>query len=77
MVHTKLFKNGSNQAVRIPKRWSFECEEVVMLRRGEELILRPKKDDWVELEALADDFDADFMPGGSEDLPIDEAINFS
>ena len=48
-----------------------------MLRRGEELILRPKKDDWVELEALADDFDADFMPGGSEDLPIDEAINFS
>lgn len=76
MVSTKLFKNGGNQAVRIPKRWSFDCEAVTMNRQGDTLVIRPKKDDWSELEDLASEFDCDFMPHGSERLKADNAVQF-
>ena len=68
MVSTKLFKNGGNQAIRIPKRWSFDCDAVTMIRKSDTLIIRPQKDDWSELEDLAAEFDGDFMPEGIEAL---------
>lgn len=76
MVSTKLFKNGNNQAVRIPKSWSFDCETVTLIRRGDELIIRPQKDDWSELEDLASEFDPDFMAGANEDLTADKPVRF-
>lgn len=76
MVDTKLFKNGGNQAVRIPRRWAFEGDTVTMIRQGDALIIRPKKDDWSEVEDLAAEFDSDFMAGGTEDPEADESVNF-
>lgn len=76
MISTKLFKNGGNQAVRIPKRWSFDCEAVTMTRHGDSLVIRPKKDDWSELEDLASEFDSDFMLHESESLAADDAVRF-
>lgn len=76
MISTKLFKNGGNQAIRIPKRWSFECEAVTMIRKGDSLVIRPKKDDWSELEDLATEFDGDFMPEAIETLEADESVTF-
>ncbi|NBB78171.1 MAG: AbrB/MazE/SpoVT family DNA-binding domain-containing protein [Verrucomicrobia bacterium] len=75
-MSTKLFKNGQNQAVRIPKRWSFDCEAVTMTRRGDSLVIRPKKDDWSELEDLASEFDDDFMRHEVRDLHADDAVRF-
>ncbi len=42
---TRLFQNGNSQAVRIPKEFAFaDIEtEVEILRRGEELVVRPVK----------------------------------
>lgn len=77
MVKTKIFKNGGNQAVRIPKRWSFPCEEVTIIRRGDELVIRPGRNDWAELEDLCDDFSPEFMNHLPKDLAADEAIRFS
>jgi antitoxin VapB len=76
MVNTKLFKNGENQAVRIPKRWSFDCEAVTMTRQGDSLVIRPKKDDWSELEDLAAEFESDFMVDGTGRLVPDDAVRF-
>jgi len=76
MISTKLFKNGENQAVRIPKRWSFDCEAVTLTRHGDSLVIRPKKDDWSELEDIASEFDSDFMLDGAESLNADEAAKF-
>lgn len=76
MVRTKLFKNGGNQAVRIPKRWSFENDAVTMIRQGDSLIIRPQKDDWSELEDLAAEFDHDFMAQESTDLEADPPVRF-
>lgn len=38
---TRLFKNGSNQAVRIPKEMAFNSEEVRLPREDNKLIIEP------------------------------------
>ncbi len=42
MTTAKLFQHGGSQAVRLPKAFRFEGSEVVIERRGEEVILKPK-----------------------------------
>jgi antitoxin VapB len=39
--HVKLFKNGRNQAVRIPREFELPGEDAVMYRDGERLIIEP------------------------------------
>jgi antitoxin VapB len=37
----RLFRNGSNQAVRIPREFELPGEEALMSREGDVLTLRP------------------------------------
>ena len=37
----KLFKNGRNQAVRIPREFEFRGEDAVMRKEGDRLIIEP------------------------------------
>lgn len=37
----RLFRNGRNQAVRIPREFEFDAQEVVMRREEGRLILEP------------------------------------
>lgn len=39
--HVKLFKNGRNQAVRIPREFELAGEDAVMRKEGERLIIEP------------------------------------
>lgn len=39
--HVRLFRNGRNQAVRIPREFEFEAEEVIIRREEGRLILEP------------------------------------
>jgi antitoxin VapB len=39
--HVKLFRNGRNQAVRIPREFEFPGEDAVMRKEGERLIIEP------------------------------------
>lgn len=39
--HVKLFRNGRNQAVRIPREFEFDGDEAVMRKDGDRLILEP------------------------------------
>lgn len=41
MTTARVFQSGNSQAVRLPKEFRFDVEEVEILRRGEEVILRP------------------------------------
>jgi antitoxin VapB len=43
MKVAKLFKSGGSQAVRLPKEFRFEGEEVEIEKRGNEVVLRPKR----------------------------------
>jgi len=39
--HVRLFRNGRNQALRIPREWELEGEEAIMRREGDRLIVEP------------------------------------
>src|SRR5712671_2888003 len=39
--HVKLFKNGRNQAVRIPREFELPGEDAIMHRDGDRLIIEP------------------------------------
>ncbi|MEO1483763.1 MAG: type II toxin-antitoxin system VapB family antitoxin [Myxococcota bacterium] len=42
-MRAKLFKNGRSQAVRLPKDFRFEGDEVEISRKGDSVILSPVK----------------------------------
>ncbi len=58
MDTAKLFANGRSQAVRLPKEFRFEGDEVYISRMGKAVVLLPKKDSW---DALFDAIDS--VPG--------------
>jgi antitoxin VapB len=39
--HVKLFKNGRNQAVRIPREFELSGEDAIIRKEGERLIIEP------------------------------------
>lgn len=39
--HVKLFKNGRNQAIRIPREFELPGEEAIIHREGDKLIIEP------------------------------------
>lgn len=39
--HASLFRNGRNQAVRIPREFELEGTEVLMRKDGDQLIITP------------------------------------
>ena len=62
----KIFKSGNSQAVRIPKEFQLEGTEVEIERRGDALILRPKRRSWVRFLESLEQFSDDFMKTGRE-----------
>ena len=61
METAKLFKNGQSQAVRLPKEYRFEGEEVYLKKIGNTVILIPIKNSWAPLIDSLDEFSSDFM----------------
>ena len=39
--HVKLFKNGRNQAVRIPREFELSGEDAITRKEGDRLIIEP------------------------------------
>lgn len=62
----KIFRSGNSQAVRIPKEFQLDGTEVEIQRRGDTLILRPKRKSWAPLLDSLDRFSDDFMENGRE-----------
>jgi antitoxin VapB len=42
MASARIFKSGNSQAVRLPKEFRFDSDEVEIFRRGDEVVLREK-----------------------------------
>lgn len=62
MVKTaKLFQNGQSQAVRLPKEFRFEGDEVIIKRSGNAVVLIPANHSWDVLADSLVKFSADFM----------------
>ena len=67
---TKLFMSGNSQAVRIPREFQLEGDEVEIQRRGNTLVIRPKKETWQSLTESLAMFTDDFMEEGRQQPPI-------
>jgi antitoxin VapB len=76
MQTTKVFKNGNSQAVRLPKAFQFDVNEVEILRRDDEVILRKKKKNLREAFTLLTDMPEDFFKSGRVDLTPEERESF-
>jgi antitoxin VapB len=64
MKTAKVFKSGNSQAVRIPKEFHLDDDEVEIRRRGKTLVLEPRKRSWNVLFESLDKFSDDFMAEG-------------
>ncbi|MEM8612007.1 MAG: type II toxin-antitoxin system VapB family antitoxin [Cyanobacteria bacterium P01_H01_bin.105] len=61
MNTAKLFQNGQSQAVRLPKSFRFEGDQVYIKRVGDAVILLPYNNPWQLLIDSVDQFSDDFM----------------
>ena len=61
MNTAKIFKSGNSQAVRLPKGFQLEGNEVYIKRVGKNIILTSKDDPWAGLIDSLDMFSDDFM----------------
>jgi len=61
MVTAKLFQNGQSQAVRLPKEFRFEGNEVYIKKIGNAVILLPLENPWQSWIESLSLFSTDFM----------------
>jgi antitoxin VapB len=68
MDTAKIFLNGRSQAVRLPKKYRFNSDKVLIFRRGDEVVLKEKKESWGEFFAEESAFGKDYL-AKREDIP--------
>ncbi|MCF6108865.1 antitoxin [Mesorhizobium muleiense] len=66
MDKAKVFWSGRSQAVRLPKEFRFEIEEVSIRRQGRAVILEPLAQDWAWLDQVTGPLDDDFVEAALE-----------
>jgi len=69
MTITRVFQSGNSQAVRIPREFQLDVTEIEIFRRGDELILRKKKDNLLHVLDIFAAMPDDFMEEGRNDPP--------
>lgn len=72
--HARLFRNGRNQAMRIPREFELPGDEVIIRKEGERLIVEPlpKKMGLLELLATLDPIEEEFPDMDEGLLPLDD-----
>jgi antitoxin VapB len=61
--HVKLFRNGRNQAVRIPRDFELPGDAAIMRKEGERLILEPAPSQaLLDILARLPDLEEEFPP---------------
>jgi antitoxin VapB len=64
----KVFMNNRSQAVRLPKDFQFNTEDVFIRKQGNDVVLSPRPSDWSDYLAEGPVASSSFMEG-VEDLP--------
>jgi antitoxin VapB len=67
----KIFMNNRSQAVRLPKDFQFNAEEVFIRKEGSDVVLSPRPSDWSSYLAEGPVASPSFMEN-VEDLPPQE-----
>ena len=69
MQTAKIFMNGNSQAVRLPKEFRLEGDEVMVKKIGDTIVLMPKLYTYEALKESLDQLDPDFQI--ERDQPIE------
>ncbi len=64
MATTKVFRSGNSQAVRIPREFQFDTEEIEIIRRGDEIILKKPPQNLSRVFELLTSLSEDFFAEG-------------
>ena len=64
METAKIFENGRSQAVRLPKKFRFNADEVVIQQLGAAILLVPKESLWQTFMDGLDSFTDDIFEDG-------------
>ena len=72
MRTTKVFKCGNSQAVRLPKDFSLDTDEVEIFKRNDELVIRKIPTNLAQAFRLLGNLPDDFMSDGRKDTPPQE-----
>lgn len=76
MTIARIFQSGNSQAVRLPKEFRFDVDQVEIFRRGDEIVLRPTAVNGAIIFDLLSCLPADFMPDGREDAQPQDRESF-
>jgi antitoxin VapB len=69
--HVKLFRNGRNQAVRIPREFELPGEDAIIRKEGPRLVIEPApRKSLLEVLKTLKPIEEEFPP--IEELPYDE-----
>jgi antitoxin VapB len=76
MTYARVFQSGNSQAVRLPKEFRFDANQVEIFRQGNDIVLRPVPVNASVVFDLLSSLPADFMADGREDSPPQEREAF-
>ena len=68
----KIFTNGGSQALRIPKEFRYDTNEVMENRNGNIMIVTPLNNKWSGLLQALEMYTDEFMADGRGELPAQE-----
>ena len=72
MAIARVFRSGNSQAVRLPKEFRIAAKEVEIARRGEEVVLRPRRRGMGRVFEILGRLPEDFFSDGRDDPPPQE-----
>ena len=62
----KFFENGRSQAVRLPKKFRFNADEVIVQQLGDAVLLVPKESLWQTFMDGVNSFTSDIFEDGRD-----------
>ena len=66
METAKIFENGRSQAVRLPQKYRFQADEVVIQKLGHAVLLVPKESLWNTFVDGVNSFTEDIFENGRD-----------
>ena len=71
--HVRLFRNGRNQALRIPREFEWEGDEAILCKEGDRLVIEPvHKGRLLALLATLEPLEVPFPDVDADLTPMDE-----
>ena len=64
MLKTKVFKSGNSQAVRIPKEFQVDADELFINKIGNTIVIFPKNDTREMFKQSLSEFSDDYFADG-------------